>query len=172
MVAVEPVLANLAALRDNVAQHGFTEAVTIVPAALSASSAAAADITVYPRTPGNSTLEPAEKLAVQSAFMRAEMFEGARVEHCEVRTLSDVIAGEGLAVVQLLKVDVEGCELRVLQGIEDRHWPLVQQVVTEVVNVSDRVANVSSLLSSKGFTVSMVAGEPTCNVLLYATRDL
>ena len=172
MIAAEPVSANVAALRANVAQHGFTKAVTVVAAALGASPAADAEVMIYPRMPGNSTLDPAEKLAVQSPFMRAEMFADARTERCEIRTLSDIIASEGLHIIHLLKVDVEGSELRVFQGVEDRHWPLVQQIVAEVVVVTDRVASISSLLSSKGFRVITAAGEPRCNVLLYATRNL
>ena len=172
MLAVEPVSANLAALRVNMAQHGFSEAVTVVAAALDASSEAAAEITVYPRMPGNSTLNSAEKLAAQSPYMRAKMFANAKTEHCQLRTLSDVIDSEDLESVDLLKIDVEGSELRVLQGIDDRHWPLVQQIVAEVVDVTDRVAIMRSLLSSKGFRVTTAASEPTCNVLLYATRNL
>jgi len=171
VIAVEPVSANLAALRANMAQHGFSGAATVVAAALGVSPAADAEITIYPRMPGNSTLDPAEKLAVQSPFMRAEMFANARTERCEMQTLSDIINVEGLGMVHLLKIDVEGSEMRVLQGIEDQHWPLVQQIVAEVVDVTDRVASISSLLSSKGFSVVTAACEPTCNVLLYATRN-
>ena len=170
MIAVEPVSANLAALRANLAHHGFSEAVTIVAAALSAASAAAADMTVYPHMPGNSTLEPAEKVAAQSLFMRAEMFADSSVERCEVRTLSDVIDDQGLQCVDLLKVDVEGSELRVLEGVAEQHWPLVKQVVVEVLDVADRLAVMVALLASVGFRVKTVPGEPACNVMLYATR--
>ena len=172
VVAVEPVATNLAALRANMMQHGFSEAVTVVAAALGASPTAEdAKITVYPRMPGNSTLDPAEKLAVQSPFMRAEMFADATTVRCEMRTLSELIGSEGLDCVHLLKIDVEGSELKVLQGIEERHWPLVQQVVAEVVDVIYRVAFIKSLLTSKGFRVITAAGEPRCNLLLYATRN-
>ena len=168
---MEPVAANLAALRANLAQHGFSEAVTVVAAALGAESAASADITVYPYMLGNSTLHPAEKEAAQRPLMSAERFTAARVETCEVRTLSDIIAAAGLQTVDLLKVDVEGAELAVLQGLQARHWPLVRQVVLEVFDAADRPAAVATLLASQGFRVKRVPGELPCNLMLYATRD-
>ena len=173
VIAVEPVSANLAALRANLAWHGFSETVTVVAAALGASPVAAADITVYPRMPGNSTFHPAEKLAVQSPFMqRPDMFAGARTECCAVRTLSGIIDAEQLESIDLLKVDVEGTELRALQGLEDRHWPLLKQVAMEVLDVTDRPATISALLEGKGFHVTVVPGQPACNVMLYAVRNL
>ena len=51
---------------------------------------------------------------------------------CEVRTLSDTIRQQGLEHIDLLKIDVEGAELEVLQGIEEQHWPLIQQVAMEI----------------------------------------
>jgi hypothetical protein len=41
--------------------------------------------------------------------------------------LSDVIDRLSLGTIDVLKVDVEGAELAALAGIEDRHWPRVQQ---------------------------------------------
>jgi FkbM family methyltransferase len=34
--------------------------------------------------------------------------------------------------VDLLKVDVERAELQVLQGVQQQHWPLIQQLALEV----------------------------------------
>ena len=41
---------------------------------------------------------------------------------CELRTLSEVIAAEGIACIDLLKVDVEKSELDVLLGVEAADW--------------------------------------------------
>lgn len=43
-------------------------------------------------------------------------------------TVSDLIRRHGLERVDLLKIDVEGAELDVLHGIEQEHWPRIQQV--------------------------------------------
>jgi FkbM family methyltransferase len=56
------------------------------------------------------------------------------VEHvqCQVRTLSDTIREQGLERVDLLKVDVEGAEFDVLEGIEEHHWPRIRQIAMEI----------------------------------------
>jgi 31-O-methyltransferase len=51
---------------------------------------------------------------------------------CEVRTLSSVIAETGIDRIDYLKLDVEGSELAVLNGLGADEWRLVRQVGAEV----------------------------------------
>ena len=74
----------------------------------------------------------------------------------QLRTLSEVIAEEGVARIDLLKVDVQRAELDVLRGIRDEHWPLVEQVVMEVHDApgeasEGRVKEIVALLEARGF---------------------
>ena len=46
--------------------------------------------------------------------------------------MSDVLRTESIDQVDLLKLDVEGAELEVLEGIGDRDWPSIKQVVGEL----------------------------------------
>jgi hypothetical protein len=54
--------------------------------------------------------------------------------------------------IGLLKIDAEGSELDILNGIQDEHWPLIKQVVMEIhdhdESVSPRIVNI---LESRGF---------------------
>ena len=72
-----------------------------------------------------------------------------------VITLSDAIDSHKLTRVDLAKIDVEGAELAVLQGIRDAHWPLIQQLMveTETFAVGEEV---NALLTAKGFTCKFV----------------
>jgi amino acid adenylation domain-containing protein/FkbM family methyltransferase len=72
---------------------------------------------------------------------------------CPLRTLSDVIEEQGLQHIDLLKVDTEKSELEVLQGIEQRHWSLIQQVVLEVHDRNGRLRDTIALLQRNGFSV-------------------
>ncbi|WP_410671786.1 FkbM family methyltransferase [Amycolatopsis sp. cmx-4-68] len=73
-----------------------------------------------------------------------------------VRPLSPVLDEEGIDRVDLLKVDVEGAELDVLRGIEDRHWPLVRQAVVEVERWGENRDRVREVFTVRGFAVEVV----------------
>ena len=70
---------------------------------------------------------------------------------CTITTLSRVIEDERLESVDFLKIDVEGAELEVLNGIETRHWPLIQALVTEVHDVDGRLAHIYGMLERRRF---------------------
>lgn len=72
----------------------------------------------------------------------------------KVRPLSSVLDELGIDHVDLLKVDVEGAELEVLRGIEERHWPLVRQAVVEVEGWQQNRDTVCEVLRAHGLAVS------------------
>jgi FkbM family methyltransferase len=72
---------------------------------------------------------------------------------CDLLPLSSVIVDQRVATIDLLKIDVQKCELEVLQGIEAGHWPRVRQIVMEVHDLDGRLAQVVELLRGRGFEV-------------------
>lgn len=110
----------------------------------------------------------------------ARVLRDARSYRCEAMTLDQLFDEQRLDVVDLLKVDVEGAECAVFEGLSQPHLERVRQVVVEVS--SDRKPWLPALegrLSRAGFdrisVEGLVAGgEPRsdafpCN--LYATRS-
>lgn len=75
-----------------------------------------------------------------------------------VRPLSDVIDEHGVDRIDLLKIDVEGAEIDVLEGIEDRHWPLVRQAVVEVEGWRANHAAIEQIFASRDFEVHAEQG--------------
>mmetsp|Transcript_21866 Transcript_21866/g.67296 ORF Transcript_21866/g.67296 Transcript_21866/m.67296 type:complete len:303 (+) Transcript_21866:41-949(+) len=62
---------------------------------------------------------------------------------CEVRTLQEVIAAHSIQEIGLLKVDVEGAEEDVINGLSEDDWGKIQAVVVEVHdNVEGRFSRV------------------------------
>lgn len=91
-------------------------------------------------------------------------------------TLSKVVQEKQVTRIDLLKIDVEGAELRVLLGISDAHWPLVQQIVLEGHDRDGRLDVIGGLLTEKGFEIAHL-GKPDGadekgldSFLLYARR--
>jgi 31-O-methyltransferase len=77
-----------------------------------------------------------------------------RVE-CAVTSVSETMRDSGIKAVDLVKIDVEGAEWEVLQGVDDADWPRLRQLVIEVHNVGGRVERVRKLLESNGFVVTV-----------------
>ena len=76
-----------------------------------------------------------------------------REVECEATTLSAVMREYGVDSVDLVKIDVEGSEMDVLEGIADEDWPRLRQLVIEVHNVSSRLEQYRGLLEARGFDV-------------------
>lgn len=70
--------------------------------------------------------------------------------------LSSVLRDHALERVDLLKIDVEGAELDVLDGVDDAQWPGIRQVVLEVERFADRAPEARARLEAHGFTVAAV----------------
>eukprot|EP00882_Tetradesmus_deserticola_P023920 GHRQ01026098.1.p4 GENE.GHRQ01026098.1~~GHRQ01026098.1.p4 ORF type:complete len:116 (-),score=26.22 GHRQ01026098.1:473-820(-) len=83
--------------------------------------------------PGNSTLRPTEKAALQQCLMPS-FFSAVERFEVPILTLQQLLqeAVPDGRMVDLLKIDVEGEEWAVLQGLDEAGWQRVQQVVAEV----------------------------------------
>lgn len=180
----EPVEPIRDLLERNVAS---IEQCTVHPYGLAARSARTT-VTYYPNADAMSGLfaDPERDSALAEQCIRNVGFEPAAAAEavrgryrretltCDLRTLSSVVAEEGIEVVDLLKVDVERAELEVLHGIDERDWPRIRQVVAEVHDEEDRLQTIDSLLRGHGFTVAVEqdSGMSGTDVhMLYARRQ-
>lgn len=87
-------------------------------------------------------------------MLLAGRFESV-VRDCEVRPLSAVIAGLGIDRIDLLKLDVEGCELEVLSSVARDDWRKIGHAVVEVEEFDGRLAHTVALLEAHGFGVDV-----------------
>lgn len=93
------------------------------------------------------------------AFWQKILFSPRFVD-CQVETLSRQIEKLGVSQIDLLKIDVEGAEWEVLQGIASAHWPLIRQIVAEVHDEDGRLARFIAHLQNHGFTDLHCEREP------------
>jgi FkbM family methyltransferase len=87
----------------------------------------------------------------------------SKLVSARIETVSLMLARLKVERVALLKIDVEGAEWDVLQGIAEADWPRIAQIVAEVHDENGRLSLFVEALRSRGFTVTHepvpVAGE-------------
>lgn len=156
LLCVEPMLPQLAALRANV-KDGASD-VTVIGSGLGNEPQEVAEFFYFPRTPGNSTRRLAEKMINESNMLVGSLSD-AKSFTAPITTLSSLIKQHKLLNIDLLKIDVEGDEEAVLEGLNPFHWPRVRQVVAEVFNFEGRAVRMKALLQRKGFNVRQLLKE-------------
>lgn len=138
-----------------------------------------AEFTYFPNTPALSTFKPEDWDRDPKAFRNAvkgtmknppremrwmkwiptfaapliakHLLKGNKRVICNLRTVSSVVEEENVLKIDILKVDCEGAELAVLQGIKEEHWPLVKSAVIEIHDIDNRLQAVKDLIRQKGF---------------------
>jgi FkbM family methyltransferase len=139
-----------------------------------------AEFTYFPNTPALSTLHPdqwdkdpqAFKNAVKgtmknppenmrwmkliptafSGLIASYLVRGRKQVKCNLKTLSTFIQESNIQKIDLLKIDCEGAEWDVLQGIKNEDWLKIKSLVIEVHDVDNRLKNIQELLKNQGFT--------------------
>ena len=75
-----------------------------------------------------------------------------RTYQCRLVSVSDIIRENRIAKIHLLKIDAEKSELDIIKGIDDAHWPIIDQIVIEVhARTKATIDLVERLLSEKGY---------------------
>jgi FkbM family methyltransferase len=93
----------------------------------------------------------------------------------KVETLDGFLKREHVTRVDLLKIDVEGSELDVLEGLGVETWPRVMQVVVETHDRDGRLARICELLRGSGLADIRIARQTTVDngldsIILLARR--
>jgi FkbM family methyltransferase len=163
VIAFEPSPESAALLRKNIELHQLHD-VDVRELALGSAPEPGVPFTYYPVAPGNSTRYPEEKELTKSVLTRTlpakfveRAYRGQEIV-VGVEPLSAFLVPERLGErrrVDLLKIDVEGAELEVLQGLGPDDWPVIEQVLIEVQDVHDRLSSVVDLLATHGLHPSV-----------------
>src|SRR5262249_43944856 len=89
-------------------------------------------------------------------------------------SVSDFIRENQIDKIDLLKIDAEKSELDIINGIEDRDWPKIDQIVIEIHDCThDAVRRIEDLLIERGYRCGVEQEtllEHSGFINLYATR--
>ena len=134
--AFEPIPETFHVLEQNVHLLGCPD-VHLYNVAVGAQDQIEQTFTFYVNMPGNSTSMPAlkeeQRPTLEQIFGKEALDFASQSETrtVQVRTLSSIIREQGISSVDFLKIDVEGSEISVLDGINEMHWPIFKKIVVE-----------------------------------------
>ena len=86
-------------------------------------------------------------------FLEKQM-DNAVKTNVEITTLSDVISAHQITRIDLLKIDVEGFEENVLEGIQPEHFGLIEYIIIEIETFrKGRKEKILQILKENHFTI-------------------
>ena len=158
----EPIQETYEVLLRNIGLHGLKKVIT-QNVAIGSSDGIERTFTYYPNMAGNSTANPAykeyEKKVMNEAIgkERTERAFISETRRAKVKTLSAIIREYQISSIDFLKVDTEGDECLVLNGINDEDFTVIGHIVVEV-HTDLLYKEVKSRLSHLGYTLSFDLG--------------
>ncbi|KAJ3303321.1 hypothetical protein HDU76_005368 [Blyttiomyces sp. JEL0837] len=168
VVCIEPIPKTYAALEKNVG--AFKNVLTLQCAVGSNTDTEFQEMLFYPHLPGHSTAisktEATTKntstskntSTLSSGLVNERLREHVERVNVRKRTLSSILSELNIRKVGLLKIDVEGSEIDVLEGLDHDGWNNVSQVVVETAGLKN-LKGVVGVLERVGFRVK---AEPHC----------
>jgi FkbH-like protein/FkbM family methyltransferase len=98
-----------------------------------------------------------------------------KTHECRLTSVSDIIRDHEIDRIHLLKIDAEKSELDIIQGIEDRDWLKIDQIVIEIHDrTRETVKRIEELLIDRGYRCAVEEEtllEHSGLFNLYATRS-
>ena len=86
-------------------------------------------------------------------YIAKKLIENPVKTQCSIKTLSQIIDLFSISQINLLKIDCEGNELNVIDGIDDKHWPIIKQIVIEVNDINGRFNYINTKLKNLGYSI-------------------
>jgi natural product biosynthesis luciferase-like monooxygenase protein/amino acid adenylation domain-containing protein/FkbM family methyltransferase len=99
---------------------------------------------------GNQEDTDAQEFLAQAEEILAPRFEQTETFTAQLRTISEIIAEQGIERIDLLKVNVEKSEFDVLKGIKPEDWQKIRQLVVEI-DVKDNIEPIVALFKQHGY---------------------
>ena len=175
----EPIPSIFEVLEKNMQLHSIKN-VFLFNYGISSENQTEVGFTFYPNMAGNSTIKPLEKIEQRNVMEsllsqeEVEYFFQCQQVRGELKTLSSIISELEIETINLLKIDVEGAEYEVLQGIEEKDWEKIKQIIIEVHDIEGRAEKINKMLITHGFDIiiekNSLLPDELNNLNLYATR--
>jgi len=175
---IEPVPATYEILKHNLERYGDLGKVKTHKLAIGAHPDTETEIVVYPNMTGNSTMFPETKKSQREGTSTMFSEEENEFLYTQIKlsvrttTLSSLINADAIDRIDLLKIDAEGSEVGILNGLEPQHWELIRQIAVEVHDQEQNLPKVIEIIESNGMKALPVDDtlDSFGNITITATR--
>ena len=90
------------------------------------------------------------------AFLVKNLIRNKKKITCNLKPLSKVIEELSLKKIDLLKIDCEGNEHKVINGINKQNWSIINQLIIEINDIDDRLKYIENKLKKLGFKIKII----------------
>ena len=87
--------------------------------------------------------------------------------NCALKPLSMVIDLLSIEKIDLLKIDCEGNEQKVIDGIEKKNWNIIKQLIIEINDIDGRLSYIENKLMNLGYNIRVIQEPALKNTKLY-----
>lgn len=120
----------------------------------------------------------AKVLKLMPSFLRMKLARAVIKYHtksvevpCRLTSVPEIVQGHGIGRVDVLKVDAEGAEVQILEGIGADNWPIIRQVMVETHRGKSSTDQVADILKEKGYRTSVdFSPSSPADEMVYAVR--
>jgi len=169
--AFEPVPQTFEVLLKNIELHNLKD-VYAYNVAISSDDFKKETISFYPAAPGNSTSHPDTKDEIKRSIgerLSKLVFGGAEDICAETRTISSMLEQLAISSLDFLKIDVEGNEIKVLEGISANDFRKIKKFSAEVHGKGKMSVLLQTLKSNKFLCQELDNHDST--MMLFATQQ-
>tara|TARA_Y100001970_G_scaffold23435_1_gene27550 strand:+ start:30386 stop:31177 length:792 start_codon:yes stop_codon:yes gene_type:complete len=75
---------------------------------------------------------------------------------CKLKPLSKVIDSLLIKKINLLKIDCEGNEHKVIEGINEKNWKIIEQLIIEINDIDGRLNYIKNKLEKLGYKIKIL----------------
>ena len=90
------------------------------------------------------------------AFFVKNLIRKKKKISCKLKPLSKVIDELSLRKIDLLKIDCEGNEHKVINGINEQNWSIINQLIIEINDIDGRLEYIKNKLKKLGFKIKII----------------
>ena len=90
------------------------------------------------------------------AFFVKNLIRKKKKISCKLKPLSKVIDELSLRKINLLKIDCEGNEHKVINGINEDNWSIINQLIIEINDIDGRLEYIKNKLKKLGFKIKII----------------